>query len=226
MNFARKVQVLLWKEVKSELRAKEMLSSMLVFSLLVVVVFGFSLDDFSKDQIASALPGIIWVTLAFAGLLGLNRSFVSERQNDSLYGLMLCPVDRSVIYVAKTVMNLLLMTIVEIITIPLFFILFNFKLPGHVGLLILILFLGTYCFVSIGTFLSALAAGTRASEILLPILMLPMVAPVLISSVQVTKLIFAAQAAPQMTLFFNLLIVFAVVFTAVPIMLFDYLLEV
>lgn len=89
MNFLRKVRVLIWKEVKSELRAKEMLSAMLVFSLLVVVTFGFGLDDLDKDVLVKVLPGIIWVTLTFAGFLGLNRSFVAERQNDCIYGFVI-----------------------------------------------------------------------------------------------------------------------------------------
>lgn len=226
MNFLKKVQILLWKEFRSELRAKEMLSAMLIFSLLVVVTFGFAIDDLSKDSLSSVLPGVIWVTLTFAGILGLNRSFVSERQNDCIYGLMLCPMDRSAIYIAKTVVNLVLMVIVEVIAIPLFFIMFNISVPLEVGLLCLILFLGTYCFMAIGTFLSALAAGTRSSEVLLPILMIPLIAPVLISAVQVTKLIFITESYAKMALFFNLLGVYAVIFTVVPIILFEYLLEV
>ena len=226
MNFLRKVEVLLWKEIKSELRAKEMLSAMLVFSLLVVVAFGFALDDLDKTVLPLILPGVIWVTLTFAGILGLNRSFVAEQQNDCLYGLMLCPVDRSTIYVAKTLMNLILMFIVEIIAVPLFFIMFNANPPHHAGLFIVILALGTYCFMSIGTFLSALAAGTRSSEILLPILMIPMISPVLICAVQVTKMLFIAQIGANMNLFINLLVVYAILFTVLPFLLFDYLLEV
>ncbi|MDA8443298.1 MAG: heme exporter protein CcmB [Peptococcaceae bacterium] len=226
MNFLRKVQVLLWKEIKSELRAKEMLSAMLVFSLLVVVAFGFALDDLDKDVLPKILPGVIWVTLTFAGILGLNRSFVAEQQNDCLYGLMLCPADRSTIYVAKTIMNLLLMAIVELIAVPLFFIMFNANPPLNIGLFILILALGTYCFMAVGTFLSALAAGTRSSEILLPILMIPMISPVLICAVQVTKVLFAAQTMVGTSPFINLLVVYAILFTVLPLILFDYLLEV
>lgn len=225
MNFAGKVQVLLWKEVKSELRAREMISAMLVFSLLVVAVFGFALPS-DKQLIGQVFPGILWVTLTFAGILGLNRSFVSEKQNDCIYGLMLCPVDRSSIYCAKTIMNLLLMAVVELITVPLFFVMFNYPGPPQLGMFLFVLFVGTYGFMAVGTFLSALAANTRSSEVLLPILMIPMIIPVLISAVQATKIIFADGAFSDMKVFINLLIVFAVVFTVVPVLLFDYLLEV
>src|SRR5680860_49212 len=128
MSYIRKVQILLWKEIRSELQGKEMLSTMIVFSLLVVAVFGFAVNPI-KDLINEVLPGIIWITLTFAGILGLNRSFAAEKQNDCLYGLMLCPFDRSAIYLAKTLMNLLLMIIVEVITIPLFLSLIHISEP-------------------------------------------------------------------------------------------------
>jgi len=225
MNFARKVQILLWKEVKSELRAKEMISAMLVFSLLVVAVFGFALPS-DRELVKQVFPGILWVTLTFAGILGLNRSFVSEKQNDCIYGLMLCPMDRAAIYCAKTIMNLLLMLIVELITIPLFFVMFNLTAPPNLSLFLLVLAVGTFGFMSVGTFLSALAANTRSSEVLLPILMIPMIVPILISAVQADKIILAGGGFLELKIFFNLLIVFAVVFTVVPLLLFDYLLEV
>ncbi len=232
MNFLDKVRTLIWKEIKSELRAKEMLSSMLVFSLLVVAVFGFALDA-DNDLVAKIFPGILWVTLTFAGILGLNRSFVAERQNDCIHGLMLCPVDRSAIYFAKTVMNLLLMVVVEAVTIPLFFALFNYSPPANLGLFILTTLLGTYGFMAVGTFLSALAANTRSSEVLLPILMIPLVVPALICTVQVTKVLFMGELSSlspdtvgSMWLFLRLLAGYGVIFTAVPVMLFDYLLEV
>jgi heme exporter protein B len=232
MNFLDKVRVLIWKEITSEIRAKEMLSSMLVFSLLVVAFFGFALDA-DNNLVARVFPGILWVTLTFAGILGLNRSFVSERQNDCIHGLMLCPVDRSAIYFAKTVMNLLLMGIVEIVTIPLFFVLFNYSPPVNLGLFIFATFLGTYGFMAVGTFLSALAANTRSSEVLLPILMIPLIVPALICTVQVTKVLFMGDISTlspgtvdSMWLFLRLLGGYGVIFTVVPVMLFDFLLEV
>ena len=121
MAYIRKIGILLWKELKTESRGKEVFSSMLVFSLLVVTSLGFALD-LPKEEKTKILPGLIWITLTFAGILGLNRSFMSEKQNDCIYGLMLCPIDRSAIYFAKTIMNLIMMLTVELITIPLFFV--------------------------------------------------------------------------------------------------------
>ena len=224
MSFIRKVQILLWKEIRSELQGKEILSTMIVFSLLVVAVFGFAVDPI-KALINEVLPGIIWITLTFAGILGLNRSFAAEKQNDCLYGLMLCPLDRSAIYLAKTLMNLLLMFIVEVITIPLFFVIFNNPRPQQVGLFVIVLLLGTYCFMVVGTFLAALSSATKTGEILLPILLIPLLIPVLLSAVIVTKGSFGLMVN-GVDLYLKLLVVYGVVFTVLPVLLFDYLLEV
>ncbi|HVJ47685.1 heme exporter protein CcmB [Desulfitobacterium sp.] len=224
MKVVHKLYILLWKELKTESRAKEVLTSMLVFSLLVVTTFGFALE-LPRDEVGKILPGLIWVTLIFAGLLGLNRSFVAEKQNDCLLGLMLCPIDRSLIYFAKTITNLVLMGIVELVSVPLFFIMFNYPMPQKTGLFLLILALGTYCFIAVGTFLSALAAGTRTSEILLPVLLIPLIIPVLLSAVLVTQHALGSSIA-GVSLYLKLLATYAVIFTVLPALLFDYLLEV
>lgn len=224
MSFLRKVRSLLWKEIRSELQGKEMLSTLIVFSLLVVVVFGFAID-LNKDLIGEVLPGFIWITMIFAGILCLNRSFAAEKQNDCLYGLMLCPLDRSAIYVAKTIMNLLLMIIVEGVTIPLFFIIFNYPGPQQLSMFVIVLLLGTYCFMAVGTFLAALSSATKTGEILMPILLIPLIIPVLLSAVIVTKASFGLVGSGA-DLFLKILVVYGVIFTVLPMLLFDYLLEV
>lgn len=217
------LKTLLWKELKGELRTKEVLSSMLVFSLLVVATFGFALD-LDRAETGKVLPGVIWVTLTFAGILALNRSFTAELQNDCIYGLMLTPASRSTIYFAKLMMNLLLMAVVEVITVPLFFVMLNYPAPPHLILLVFVLALGTYCFMAVGTFLSALAAGTQVSEMLLPLLMLPMIMPVLLCSTLVTKGAFELIPS-DVGIYLKLLGTYAVIFTVLPALLFDHLLE-
>lgn len=223
MNFIH-LRTLLWKEFRGELRTKEVLSSMLVFSLLVVATFGFALD-LDPSETRKVLPGVIWVTLTFAGILALNRSFTTELQNDCISGLMLTPASPSTIYFAKLITNLLLMAIVEIIIVPLFFIMLNYPAPPHIFLLILALVLGTYCFMAVGTLLAALAAGTRASEMLLPLLMLPMTMPVLLCATLVTKGAFEIMPG-EVGIYIKLLGTYAIIFTVLPALLFDHLLEV
>ncbi|AGA68664.1 ABC-type transport system involved in cytochrome c biogenesis, permease component [Desulfitobacterium dichloroeliminans LMG P-21439] len=218
------LKTLLWKEFRGEFRTKEVLSSMLVFSLLVVAAFGFALD-LDRSETGKVLPGVIWVTLIFAGILALNRSFTTELQNDCIYGLMLTRASRSTIYFAKLITNLLLMAVVEIIIVPLFFIMLNYPAPPHLSLLVLVLILGTYCFMAVGTFLAALAAGTRVSEMLLPLLMLPMTMPVLLCSTLVTKGAFEIMPN-DVGIYMKLLGTYAVIFTVLPALLFDHLLEV
>lgn len=224
MILFQKIRILLWKELIGELRAKEMLSTMLVFSLLIVVTFGFTID-LQKEALGKTLPSLIWVTITFAGILGFNRSFTAENDNDCLYGLILCPMDSSAIYFAKTIKNLISLFIVELITVPLFFLLFDYYQSIEVPLLLLVLVLGTYCFSAVGTFIAALTANTKASEILLPILLLPIVIPVLLSAVQVTNFAFG-NSITGASFYIRLLITYGIIFTVLPTLFFNYLLEV
>jgi heme exporter protein B len=206
MTFLKQVKALIWKELKTEFRTKEMLSSMLIFSFLVIVIFSFAFDPTDKD-LQQVFPGIIWVAFIFSGVLGLNRSFVSEKKNNSLHGLMLCPADRSVIYFGKVITNLILMLIMEFISLPIFIILFDYSFNGSISKLILVVFLGTFGFVSIGTFLAALTANTRTSEVLLPIILFPVVVPVVIASVESTTAIFMGNKIVEVALWFKVLAV-------------------
>jgi len=126
-----KVGVLLWKDLLSELRTKEMIFSMLVFSLMVAVIFNFSFPP-GSEFIKDASPGILWMTFIFAGLLGMNRSFVYEVDTGCLQGLMLAPVDRTFIYLGKFFINLIFIGIVELIVLPIFSVFFEFSLFGSI----------------------------------------------------------------------------------------------
>ena len=124
MSFWRKVIAITWKDVLSEMRTREIVFSVLVFTLLVIVIFNLAFGA-SQEMIALVAPGILWVTFAFAGVLSLNRSFVLEKEQDCLEGLMLCPISREAIYVGKMLGSLLFMLIVEAIALPIFAFLFN-----------------------------------------------------------------------------------------------------
>lgn len=202
-----------------------MISSILVFSLLTTVIFNFAFDP-DSDTVKRVFPGIMWVAFSFAGITGLNRSFLTEKINDCLTGLTLCTLDRGVIYLAKTIANFIFMFVMEVITVPLMFILFDYKLKGSPLFLGLIIMLGTWGFISIGTFLSALAVKTRNSEILLPIILFPLVVPVLIAAVQGTGMLLSGGTWLDISNWMKILLAFNAIFTAVPWLLFDYLLEV
>ncbi len=222
MRFLRKVLVIVQKDVAVELRTKEMLSSMFVFSLLVIVIFSFAFE-LRVEDVRKVAPGVLWVTFVFAGMLGLNRSFVLEKDKGCLEGLLLCPVDRSAIYFGKMLGNVIFMTIVEAMILPIFSVLFNVSLFQPVLLLIVVL--GTLGFAGVGTLFSAMAVHTRAREVMLPVLLFPVVVPAMIAAVKATGGILDGQPFSEIAHWVRLLAVFDVVFFAISFMTFDYVVE-
>lgn len=211
-----------WKDIAAELRSRELLSAMLVFALLVILIFNFALELDAKTR-STVTAGVLWVTFAFAGQLGLNRSMAMEKDRGCLDGLLLAPVDRSAIYFGKAISNLIFMLIVEIIVLPVYSILYNINLfnPG----LILVILLGSVGYVAVGTLLSSMAVQTRTRDILLPILLFPVIVPVMIASVKASAGFLQGIEIAEIMPWLNLLIVYDVIFTAVAFMVFDYIVE-
>ena len=224
MSFLQKVLAILAKDIQLEFRTKEMLSAMLIFALLVVVIFSFAFDVTSAG-LREVFPGMLWVAFFFAGVLGLNRSFASEQQNAAIQGLMLAPMDRSAIYFAKVIGNFIFMMITEAVALPVFLVLFDYRFSGSFPVLVLVLVMSTFGFIAVGTFLSALAANTRTSEILLPIILFPVLVPVVIAAVQTTRGVFSADPLSTYALWFKVLAAYDFIFLVVPFLLFDYVLE-
>jgi heme exporter protein B len=195
---------------------------MLVFALLVILIFNFALELDAKTR-ANVTAGVLWVTFAFAGTLGLNRSMATEKDRGCMDGLLLAPVDRSAIYFGKTLGNLVFMFIVEAIVLPVYSILYNTNLfdPG----LLLVILLGSIGYVVVGTLLSAMAVQTRTRDVLLPILLFPVIIPVLIASVKASSGFLQGLEIAEIMPWLNLLIVYDIVFTAVAFMVFDYVVE-
>lgn len=226
VDYLNAVLTIAWKDVASELRTKEMIGTMLIFTGLVIVVFSFAFDP-TNNLVRNVVPGLIWVIIVFSGILGLNRSFLAEKKNDSLLGLLMTPVDPSAIYMGKLLSNLVLVATVEILSIPLLFLLFDYRWQGAIGPFLTILILGTLGFIVVGTFLAALSANSKSSEMLLPIVLFPIVAPILIGAVQSTKLALAGseQLAAAMN-WIKFLAAYDLVFFVLALLLFDYVLEV
>ncbi len=221
-RFLKAVSAIIWKDLAAELRSRELLSAMLVFALLVILVFNFSLELDAQAR-STVTAGVLWVTFAFAGTLGLNRSMAMEKDRGCLDGLLLAPVDRSVIYFGKAIGNLIFMLVVEVIVLPVYSILYNVNLflPG----LLLIILLGSIGYVAVGTLLSSMAVQTRTRDVLLPILLFPLVIPILIAAVKGSTGYLQAAAITEILPWINLLIVYDVIFIAVAFMIFDYIVE-
>jgi len=222
MSFLHQIAAIIRKDVIAELRTKEMFSSMFVFALLAVVIFNFAFELRIADA-ATIAPGVLWVSVTFAGMLGLNRSFVLEKDRGCLDGLLLAPVDRSAIYFGKMLGNFMFITLVEAIILPIFSALFNVNLIQ--AWILIVLLLGTLGFSGVGTLFSAMAVHTRAREVLLPVLLFPVVMPALIAAVKLTAGLLDGQALAEMANWMQLLVAFDVILIAVSYMTFDYVVE-
>ncbi|RMF85288.1 MAG: hypothetical protein D6736_17605, partial [Nitrospinota bacterium] len=150
MRNLEKIWAIVRKDLLTELRSRETLPSMVLFSLLVVLIFNFTFEP-GSEAVAEASPGILWVAIIFAGTLGLNRSFVSEQEEECLQGLLLCPIDRGVLYLGKMLGNLLFILIMEGLVFPIFAILFNLDFVGALLPLLPVFFLATLGFAALGT---------------------------------------------------------------------------
>jgi heme exporter protein B len=221
-TFADQVGAILWKDLISELRARELIGGMAIFALLVLLVFNFAFD-LRVDNVGAVAPGVLWVAFTFAGVLGLGRSFVVEKDRGVLDGLLLAPIDRGAIYLAKLLGNFAFMVLVEAICLPVFTAFFNF---GVVSLdVIAIALLGTFGFAAVGTLFSAMAVNTRARDVMLPLLVFPVCVPVVIAAVEATSRVFAGDLSGDRLRWLALLAAFDVIFSVLCFVVFDFVVE-
>jgi heme exporter protein B len=220
MTFLAPVLAILWKDIRCELRSKQTWTGMGLFALLVLVIFNFAFD-LRVDNKAAIAPGVLWVAFVFASLLGLGRTIAAEREKGSMDRLLLCPVDRKAIYLAKLLGNLLFIGVVEIVALPVYAALFN--VPLFAGALLPIVLLGTLGVATIGTLCSAMAAATRARELLLPVLVFPLIVPVVISAVRATGSLIVV--APNEPPWLGLIAAFDVIFLSISMLMFEFVIE-
>ncbi len=219
MRFLSKMLAIVWKDVLGELRTKEMFSSMLVFALLLIVIFNFSFD-LRVENLVQVAPGVLWVTFAFASTLELNRALSLEMENGCLDGLLLAPMERSVIYFGKMLGNLIFLSTIEALMLPIFSVVFDLNLIQP--WLLVTVFLGTVGIAAVGTLLSAMAVNTRAREVMLPVLLFPIILPVVIAAVKVTAGILDGIPLGDLAHWLRFLIAFDIIFLVVSYMTFDY----
>lgn len=221
-SFLRAILAIIWKDLRAEFRSFELVSSMLVFSLLVILIFNFALElDIKTRQTVTA--GVLWTTFAFSGTLGLNRSMSIEKDRGCMDGLLLAPVDRSAIYFGKFISNLAFMLLVEAFVLPIYSLLYNTNLfqPG----LLLVILLGSIGYTAVGTLLAAMSVQTRTRDVLLPILLFPVAFSVLLAAVKASGGFLSNSELTDILLPINLLIAYDVIFIAVAFMVFDIVVE-
>jgi len=222
MKFYRKAMLIAWKDALSEIRTRETIPSVLVFSILVIVIFNFAFAA-SSEAINLVAPGILWVTFAFAGVLALNHSFALEKEAGCLEGLMACPVGREVIYVGKALGSLFFLLLIEAVVLLIFALLFNQAVitPQIVA----ITFLTTFGFVAVGTLFSAMAVSTRARETVLPILFFPVVAPIIICAVKASALALAGEPWASLASWLEIIAAFDLIFLVASFLIFSFVIE-
>jgi heme exporter protein B len=220
--YLRAVIAIARKDLTAEVRSRELISAMLVFSLLVVLVFNFALElDRAARETVSA--GVLWVTFMFSGTLGLNRAFAQEKDRGSMDGLLLAPVDRTAIYFGKLISTLAIMLLVEAVVIPVFSVLYNISL--FQPLVLVTILLGTLGYAGVGTLLASMAVHTRTRDVILPILQFPVTVPVILAAVKASTGFLAAADWSEVSLWLNILVVYDTIFLAVAYMVFDYVVE-
>ena len=225
MNFLNQFFLLLRKDLLLEMRRRESLLTMFFFGTLLLFVFHFSFD-LVPARVSEMAPGLLWLAFLFTGTLGLAQLFEAERNNHCLEALLLSPMDRGALFLAKTSFNFILMVLVEIVVIPLFWVLFNLRSWDVIPALFLVTLLGTVGFCVLGTLLSAVTLKARARELLLPLILFPLMIPVILGTIRCMETVLRAGDLGDALPWLRLLAGFDVIFLTVGVLIFDWVIEV
>ena len=205
-----------------ELRTKDFVVSVFVFSLLVILIFSFAIEP-TPQVVERVAPGVLWTAFIFGGVLGLTRSFALERDGGNLHGLLLAPVPRDAVYLGKMLAAFLFMMVVEVLVYPVFGVLFD--LPLLQPELIAVAMLATLGIAAVGTLFSAMAVNTRAREVMLPLLFLPAVVPVVIAAVEASAAALGGGSAGEVLRWLPLLAAYDAVFVVACAFAFHFVVE-
>ncbi|HEY7168643.1 MAG TPA: heme exporter protein CcmB [Candidatus Binatia bacterium] len=225
MRLLRETALLLRKDLLIELRRRESVMTMFFFGALLLFVFHFSFD-LVPEKVGEMTSGLLWLAFLFTGTLGLTQLFEAERANHCLDALLLSPVDRGALFLAKTCFNVILMVVVEVFVVPLFWILFNLTSWQLVPWLLGISFLGTVGFCVLGTLLSGITLRARARELLLPLVLFPLMIPVILATIRCMEALLHDGAIGDAAQWLRLLVGFDVIFATVGILIFDWIIDV
>jgi heme exporter protein B len=225
-SWAGQVALVFGRGLRRELRARETVPSITSFAALALVVFHFAFaGDLAALQTPSVSSGLLWVTFAFAGILGFHGAWNPEREGDALKGLLLCPVDRSVILVGKVLETLVFLAVMEAITLALFLVFYGREDHSWLVRALPVFALATPGFAAVGTLLSALSLNARFRELLLPLLFLPLAVPVLIGGAQSTARLMAGEGLGACSSWLQVLAVYDLVFLGLAFLLFEFVVE-
>jgi len=219
-----RVGAVAWKDLTTERRSKANFNAVLFLAALMLLMFGFALGP-DTATLRAAAAGILWLTILFSGNLAFHRSYQVELEGGALETLLLYPGARSSIFLGKMAANLVFVLMVEVVLVPLAIILYDIELTGTMGLVLLVMFLGTFGFVTLGTFYASMASRSRAREVLLPLLLFPMLVPVLVAAVEGTAALLAGDAMGDGSRWIRLLVAFDIIFLGASILAFGAVIE-
>lgn len=238
LNFVSKTLLLARKDLVVEARGRETLPAMLAFSFAVTLLLAFTLPPDSSPvasvrigpgevPLSQVLAGFLWVTVLFAGLIGFARAFEVEQADGAIDPLVMAPLDRSGLFAAKALSNLVTIVLVELFLVPIFGLLFRVNLGDRWFVLLVVMALVDFGFVMIGTLFSALAAQTRNRELMLPILALPVLVPIFIAATELTSDLFAGGDMGTVAArgWFGIVVAYDVIFAVVGALAFEFVVE-
>jgi len=221
MNQVALTWILAEKDLKIAYRSPQAFLTTGFFALLILVIFNFAFDPGSQAT-REATPGILWVALLFPGIIQLNRSFQAEMEEGTLYGLILSPTDRGVLFLGKFLANWVFLVVVDLFVLVVFVIFYNFSFSVQMLWVVLIIVLASVGFAAVGTVFAAMLSSIRTREVLLPILLFPIIIPIILAAVNGTQEVLILEEAQFLHRWLQLLIAFDVIFLAAGFLLFDY----
>lgn len=221
---AARVGAIVWKDLTAERRTKANFNAVVFLATLILLMFGFALGP-DHEALREVAGGVLWMTILFSGVLSFNRSYEQELDNGAMDALLLYPGDRRSIFVGKLIANLAFVALVEVVMVPAAALLYDIPMASVALPLVLVLFLGTVGFVTLGTFYAAMASRLRAREVLLPLLLFPMLAPLLLAAVQATRVILAGDLMGESGSWIRMLVVFDVIFLVGTLYAFEHVIE-
>ena len=202
---------IIWKDVLLELRTRETTFSILLLGILVLLVFRFALGP-EPAAAPDTAPGLLWAAIVFSAMLGMGRTFAMEREQGGLEALLMAPIDRGSIFLAKLAVNVLFLVVFEAVLLPAFALFFPVEFDGRLGNLAAVMLAGTVGLAATGTLFALVAQGTRARELMLPLLVLPLDVPLLLACVEATALVLAGEPLTALGSWGNLLVGFDILF--------------
>jgi heme exporter protein B len=220
-----RVRAVAWKDLTVERHTKANFNSVAFLGALILMLFGFALGA-DSTALRTAAAGVLWLAVLFSGVLAFARSYQVELEGSALESLLLYPGPRWTIYAGKLIANLVFVGLMEIVIIPVALALYHLQVPARWPTLLAVLVLGTFGFVTLGTFYAAMASRTRAREVLLPLLLFPMMVPVLLAATEASNALLNGDPMGNSGAWIRLLIAFDAIFFVASMFAFEYVIEV